>query len=75
MSPTNWLTTFERHQESLSSGDWITIYYSQVVVKINFNHGSPDLTWIYQIQIHGETVNRIDGLESFPKELDYVFPT
>ncbi|KAA1100657.1 hypothetical protein PGTUg99_033571 [Puccinia graminis f. sp. tritici] len=52
-----------------------TRIYSKVLVKIRSNHGNHDLTCVYQIKIHGEPLEKPDGVANLPKELNYLVPT
>ncbi|KAA1080685.1 hypothetical protein PGT21_017151 [Puccinia graminis f. sp. tritici] len=49
--------------------------YSKVLVKIRSNHGNRDLTCVYQIRIHGEPCEKLDGIGNLPEELNYLVPT
>ncbi|KAA1095250.1 hypothetical protein PGT21_036835 [Puccinia graminis f. sp. tritici] len=43
---------------------------SQVLFKIKSNHGNPNLTRVYRVQIHGEMDHKTGGNDS-----DYLIPT
>ncbi|POV94653.1 hypothetical protein PSHT_15405 [Puccinia striiformis] len=42
----------------------------QVLLKIKSNHGNPELTCVYQVQIHGKVANRAGEHDS-----KHVIPT